>query len=66
MVCFVWLNNNVLEGCVCVFVWNEGFVPWQTMGKGRIEATDGDNRVATGVLNCAHTNIEIISFGVHL
>lgn len=62
MVCFVCFDNNVLVFPQCVFfVQNKGFVREQTI-ENRKQSTDGDNSVATGVLNFTYTDNGIIIF----
>lgn len=67
MVCFVRLDNNVLRSfaqCGCVYLYGTKalFICGKTTGKLETQhrAKDGDNRVATGVLNFAHPNIGVI------
>lgn len=66
MVCFVCLDNNVLRACAeCGWVHLRGTKALFGCGRqlgNRKKATDGDNRVATGVVNFVHTNTGRIFF----
>ena len=69
MVCFVCLDNNVLRafaecGCCVYLCGTKALFRSRRRGNWKIgnRLTDGDNRVATGVFNFAHTNIGIIIF----